>query len=102
MKKTEAEKNSKIIKIWNATRKQGKNKYIFIISAKFFVGLLIVHIGISLYTGNNFNFATFAALCIGGIIGATLSWYANEKEYNDIIEKQSKKENNIKNSNKDI
>lgn len=99
MKKTEAEKDIKIVKIWGAKRKLGRNKFVLKWGTVYAIGLLISQIVINLYTGDNFNFAIFVTLSIGGLIGSILSWYANEKTYTDIIKKSSNKENDKKNVN---
>lgn len=85
--------------MWGAKRKIGRNKYVLKWSTVYAVGLLISQIGINIYTGDDFNFAIYVALSIGGIIGSILGWYANEKTYTDIIEKQSQKDNNINKTN---
>lgn len=92
MKKTEEEKNSKFFKIWSAKRKVGRNKHVLKWSIIYAVVLLISQIGINLYTGDDFNFVVFIALSIGGVIGSILSWYANEKTFSEILEKQSQEE----------
>lgn len=76
-------------------RKQGKNKYVLIFSLIFAGGLLIGRAGISLYTGNNFNFLGFIALFIAILFARIFSWNTNEKRYKDVIEKQSQRDDAI-------
>lgn len=73
MKRTEAEKSSKIVKMWGTKRKLGRNKYILKWSAVYAIGLLILEIVRNLYTGDNFNFAGIAGLITGGVIGSIYS-----------------------------
>lgn len=79
------DKTEKFVKIWSLKRSQGKNKYIITNSIRYIIGVLIVSILVSLYTGNDVNLIMFIALSIGGIIGNILVWYDNEKKYNDIV-----------------
>jgi preprotein translocase subunit Sss1 len=94
MKRTEAEKNSKFVKMWGAKRKSGRNKYVLIFSLTVIGGLLIGRVGMTLYRGDNLNFPAIAGLIIGGLIGSVmggiLGWHANETKYTEILEKQSK------------
>ena len=79
------DKTEKFIKNWSLRRSQGKNKYIIINSIRYIIGIWIVVILKSLYTGNDVNFIILICLSIGGVIGIILGWHENEKKYNNII-----------------
>jgi len=79
------DKTEKFINNWRLRRIQGKNKYISINGIRYTIGLWIVVILKSLYTGNDVNFISFIGLSIGGVIGSILGWHENEKKYNNII-----------------
>ncbi len=106
MKRTEAEKNNKFLKMWATKRKSGKNKYVLIFSLTIIVGLLIGSVGMALFRGNDLNFPVIAGLMTGGLIGSVMGgiggWNANETKYTEILEKQSQEENIRINLDQDI
>lgn len=79
------DKTEKFIEAWSSKRNKGKNKFIIVNSSIYIIVIIIVSIALSLYTGNDVNFAIIFGLSIGGVIGNILGWYSNEKKYNDII-----------------
>ena len=79
------DKTERFIEAWGSKRSKGKNKFIIVNSSIYIIGIIIVSIAISLYTGNDLNYNIIIGLSLGGVIGNILGWYANEQKYNEII-----------------